>query len=65
MPNMNAVNGLFCEFHGEFESIVMDTVSDKIEPYLLDRMFEDFDNLQEIYHDKLKKLCEKEGENNG
>jgi hypothetical protein len=62
---MNAVNGLFCEFHGEFEAIVMDTVGGKIEPYLLDRMFEDFDNLQEIYHDKLKKLCEKEGENNG
>jgi hypothetical protein len=64
MPTYEAVTELFYSFHSEFEAIVMDMVGDKIEPYLLDRMFEDFDNLQEKYHSRLRTIFREDGEEN-
>jgi hypothetical protein len=64
MPTYKVMSELFYSFHSEFEAIVMDTVGDKIKPYLLDRIFEDFDNLQEKYHSRLRTICREDGEEN-
>ena len=62
MPDYKAVNDLFYSFHSEFEAIVMDMATDKIDKRTLDTMFEDFDNLQEEYHNRIKEIYGKEDE---
>ena len=54
--DLDTVNKLFYDFHSEFEAIVMDMVAGKIDKRTLDTMFEDFDSLQEDYHNRLKNL---------
>ena len=54
--DLDTVNMLFYDFHSEFEAIVMDMLGDKIDKRTLDTMFEDFDSLQEDYHNRLKNL---------
>lgn len=53
MPEYKAIDKLFYSFHSKFEAIVMDT------------MFEDFDRLQEEYHEKLRQICREDGEDRG
>lgn len=65
MPDYKAVNDLFYSFHSEFEAIVMDMAADKIDKRTLDTMFEDFDSLQEEYHNRIKKIYGKDGKANG
>ena len=65
MPDYKAVNDLFYSFHSEFEAIVMDMTADKIDKRTFDTMFEDFDSLQEEYHNRIKKFYGKDGNANG
>lgn len=62
MPEYKALAELFYSFHSEFEAIVMDMVGDKIDERTLDTMFEDFDSLQEEYHNKLRTIFREDGE---
>lgn len=55
-----AIDELFYSFHSEFEAIVMDMIGETADKQVLDIMFEDFDNLQEEYHEKLKQICNKD-----
>lgn len=57
------IDELFYSFHNEFESIVMDMIGETTDKHILDTMFEDFDRLQEEYHERLKQICEKDKEN--
>ena len=65
MPDCKAVNDLFYSFHSEFEAIVMDMIGEKVDKRTLDTMFEDFDSLQEEYHNRIKKIYGKDGNANG
>ena len=65
MPDYKAVNDLFYSFHSEFEAIVMDMIGEKVDKRTLDTMFEDFDSLQEEYHNRIKKIYGKDGNANG
>ena len=62
MPDYKAVNDLFYSFHSEFEVIVMDMIGEKIDKRTLDTMFEDFDSLQEEYHNRIKDFYGKDEE---
>lgn len=71
MPEYKAVDKLFYSFHSEFEAIVMDMLPcvlrrlNKTDKRIMDTMFEDFDRLQEEYHDKLRQICREDGEDRG
>lgn len=65
MPDYKAVAELFYSFHSEFEAIVMDMVAEKTDKRTLDMMFEDFDCLQEEYHEKLRQIYKEDGEDRG
>lgn len=65
MYDYKAVNDLFYSFHSEFEAIVMDMIGEKVDKRTLDTMFEDFDSLQEEYHNRIKKIYGKDGNANG
>ena len=65
MPEYKAVDKLFYSFHGEFEAIVMDMIAEKTDKRIIDTMFEDFDRLQEEYHEKLRQICREDGEDRG
>ena len=62
MPEYKAVDKLFYSFHSEFEAIVMDMIAEKTDKRIIDTMFEDFDRLQEEYHEKLRQICREDGE---
>ena len=57
--NFDTINRLFYDYHSEVESIIMDMIADKIGCDLLDIFFSDLDELQEEYHDRLKRLLRK------
>lgn len=65
MPEYKAVDKLFYSFHSEFEAIVMDMIGEKTDKRIMDTMFEDFDRLQEEYHEKLRQICREDGEDRG
>jgi hypothetical protein len=65
MPEYKAVDELFYSFHSEFEAIVMDMIDEKTDKRIIDTMFEDFDRLQEEYHEKLRQICREDGEDRG
>ena len=65
MVNSTVTYALFGSFHGEFEAIVMDLLGDRIDRKTLDTVFSSFDELQENYHNKLRELYGKDGENHG
>ena len=65
MPEYKAVDKLFYSFHSEFEAIVMDMIGEKTDKRIIDTMFEDFDRLQEEYHEKLRQICREDGEERG
>lgn len=65
MPEYKAVDKLFYSFHSEFEAIVMDMITEKTDKRIMDTMFEDFDRLQEEYHEKLRQICREDGEDRG
>lgn len=65
MPEYKAVDELFYSFHSEFEAIVMDMIGEKTDKRIIDTMFEDFDRLQEEYHEKLRQICREDGEDRG
>ena len=65
MPTYKAVSELFYFFHSEFENIVMDMIAEKTDKRIIDTMFEDFDRLQEEYHEKLRQICREDGEDRG
>ena len=65
MPEYKAVDKLFYSFHSEFEAIVMDMIAEKTDKRIIDTMFEDFDRLQEEYHEKLRQICREDGEDRG
>ena len=65
MPEYKAVDELFYSFHSEFEAIVMDLIDEKTDKRIIDTMFEDFDRLQEEYHEKLRQICREDGEDRG
>ena len=65
MPEYKAVDKLFYSFHSEFEAIVMDMIGEKTDKRIMDTMFEDFDRLQEEYHEKLRHICREDGEDRG
>ena len=65
MPEYKAVDKLFYSFHSEFEAIIMDMIGEKTDKRIIDTMFEDFDRLQEEYHEKLRQICREDGENRG
>ncbi len=65
MPEYKAVDKLFYSFHIEFEAIVMDMIAEKTDKRIIDTMFEDFDRLQEEYHEKLRQICREDGEDRG
>ena len=54
--DIDIVNSLFYDYHSEFEAIIMDMITDKIDKKLLDTIFSDLDELQEEYHNRLKAL---------
>lgn len=62
MPDYKAVNDLFYSFRSDFEAIVMDMIGEKIDKRTLDIMFEDFDSLQEEYHNRIKDFYRKDEE---
>lgn len=62
MPDYKAVNDLFYSFHSEFEAIVMDMIGEKIDKRTVDIMFENFDSLEEEYHNRIKDFYGKEDE---
>lgn len=57
------IDELFYSFHSEFEAIVMDMIGETTDKHILDTMFEDFDRLQEEYHERLNQICEKDNKN--
>ena len=57
--SFDTINRLFYDYHSEVESIIMDMIADKIGCDLLDIVFSDLDELQEEYHDRLKRLLRK------
>jgi len=57
--NFDTINRLFYDYHSEVESIIIDMITDKIDKKLLDIIFSDLDELQEEYHDRLKRLLRK------
>jgi hypothetical protein len=57
--NFDTINRLFYDYHSEVESLIMDMIADKIGCDLLDIVFSDLDELQEEYHDRLKRLLRK------
>lgn len=57
--NFDTINRLFYDYYSEVESIIMDMIADKIGCDLLDIVFSDLDELQEEYHDRLKRLLRK------
>ena len=65
MPEFKAVDKLFYSFHSEFEAIIMDMIGEKTDKRIIDTMFEDFDRLQEEYHEKLRQICREDGEDRG
>lgn len=65
MPEYKAVDKLFYSFHSEFEAIVMDMIGEKTDKRIIDTMFEDFDRLQEEYHEKLRQIYREDGEDRG
>lgn len=65
MPEYKAVDELFYSFHSEFEAIVMDMIDEKTDKRIIDTMFEDFDRLQEEYHEKLRQIYREDGEDRG
>ena len=65
MPEFKAVDKLFYSFHSEFEAIIMDMIGEKTDKRIIDTMFEDFDRLQEEYHEKLRQICREDGEERG
>ncbi len=65
MPEYKAVDELFYSFHSEFEAIVMDMIDEKTDKRIIDTMFEDFDRLQEEYHEKMRQICREDGEDRG
>ena len=65
MPEYKAVDKLFYSFHSEFEAIIMDMIGEKTDKRIIDTMFEDFDRLQEEYHEKLRQICREDGEDRG
>ena len=65
MPEYKAVDELFYSFHSEFEAIVMDMIDEKTDKRIIDTMFEDFDRLQEEYHEKLRQICREDGDDRG
>ena len=65
MPEYKAIDKLFYSFHSEFEAIVMDMIAEKTDKRIIDTMFEDFDRLQEEYHEKLRQICREDGEDRG
>ena len=65
MPEYKAVDELFYSFHSEFEAIVMDMIAEKADKRIVDTMFEDFDRLQEEYHEKLRQIRREDGEDRG
>lgn len=65
MPEYKAVDKLFYSFHSEFEAIIMDMIGEKTDKRIIDTMFEDFDRLQEEYHEKLRQICREDGEERG
>ena len=65
MPEYKAVDKLFYSFHSEFEAIIMDMIGEKTDKRIIDTMFEDFDRLQEEYHEKLRQICREDGDNRG
>lgn len=65
MPEYKAVDELFYSFHSEFEAIVMDMIDEKTDKRIIDTIFEDFDRLQEEYHEKLRQICREDGEDRG
>lgn len=65
MLEYKAVDKLFYSFHSEFEAIVMDMIGEKTDKRIIDTMFEDFDRLQEEYHEKLRQICREDGDNRG
>ena len=65
MPEYKAIDKLFYSFHSEFEAIIMDMIGEKTDKRIIDTMFEDFDRLQEEYHEKLRQICREDGEERG
>lgn len=65
MPEYKAVDKLFYSFHSEFKAIVLDMIAEKTDKRIIDTMFEDFDRLQEEYHEKLRQICREDGEERG
>jgi hypothetical protein len=65
MPECKEVDKLFYSFHSEFGAIVMDMIAEKTDKRIIDTMFEDFDRLQEEYHEKLRQICREDGEDRG
>ena len=57
--NFDTINRMFYDYHSEVESIIMDMIADKIGCDLLDIVFSDLDELQEEYHDRLKRMLRK------
>ena len=43
----------------------MDMIGEKTDKRIIDTMFEDFDRLQEEYHEKLRQICREDGEDRG
>lgn len=43
----------------------MDMIAEKTDKRIIDTMFEDFDRLQEEYHEKLRQICREDGEDRG
>lgn len=64
-PNTRQQTSCFYSFHSEFEAIVMDMIAEKTDKRIIDTMFEDFDRLQEEYHEKLRQICREDGEDRG
>ncbi|MBQ8965900.1 hypothetical protein [Ruminococcus sp.] len=64
-PSFQEINRLFYRFHGELESIIMDKLGDEVSYNLLSCVFEQLDETQEEYHNKLAELYGKDGEDNG
>ena len=65
MPEYKAVDELVYSFHSELEASVMDMIDEKTDKRIIDTMFEDFDRLQEEYHEKLRQICREDGEDRG
>ena len=64
-PSFEEVEALFTRLHNEYESIIMDSLGDKVSYNLLNCVFEDLDETQEDFNNQLATLYGKDGENNG